>query len=224
MKKALALVFSAIMALSLAACGGASSSTAAASSNADGGTKTEAKSYDKLIVGTMPLTVGVQVQYAMDKDYFEDAGLNVEIEYFATGAPINEAIAANEIDIACSGFASVYSLANAGCVWLADVNTTGGMGVYARADSALAAAGNTLTDNKNIIGSADTLKGLQVLEPLGTAVQYMAECYADKFGLTPNDINQVNMEFASAYQAFQTGEGDLAAMNPPYSYQMDEEG
>ena len=69
-----------------------------------------------------------------------------------------------------------------------------------------------------------TLKGLQILEPLGTDAKYMTESYAEKFGLTPNDINQVNMEWASAFQAFQTGEGDLTAMNPPYSYQMDELG
>lgn len=56
-----------------------------------------------------------------------------------------------------------------------------------------------------------TLKGIQILEPLGTAVQYMTESYAEKYGLTPNDINQVNMEYASAYQAFTTGEGDAMA-------------
>ena len=31
----------------------------------------------------------------------------------------------------------------------------------------------------------------------------MTESYAEKYGLTPNDINQVNMEYASAYQHLQ---------------------
>lgn len=173
-----------------------------------------------LNVGTMPLTMGVPVLYAQEQGYFEEAGLNVNVELFATGAPINEAIAAKEIDVAVSGFASVYSLANANCTWIADVSTTGGMALFARPDSEIAQAGET----DGMIGSADTLKGMQVLEPLGTAVQYMTESYAAKFGLTPTDLNQVNMEYAPAYQAFTTGEGDLVAANPPYSYTLAEEG
>ena len=53
-----------------------------------------------LRVATMPLTAGVPVQYAADHGFFEEEGLNVQIDYYATGAPINEAIAAKEADIA----------------------------------------------------------------------------------------------------------------------------
>lgn len=201
MKKILSLLLSLIMVLSLAACG------------AGGKSNTEDGERDVLRVGTMALTCGIPVLYAQEKGYFEDAGLNVVVELFATGAPINEAIAAEQIDIAVSGFASVYSLANANCTWLADVNTTGGMGLFVRADSEVA-------QNP----SAKTMKGLQILEPLGTAVQYMTESYAAQLGLAPADLNQVNMEYASAYQAFTTGEGDAMAANPPYSYQLMEAG
>lgn len=177
-----------------------------------------------LRVGLLPLSVGVPVQYAADQGWFEEEGLNVELEYFATGAPVNEAIAAEEIDVAASGFASVYSLANAGCVWLADINTTGGMGIYARDGSPVVAAGNTIAELPEVLGSADTLRGIQILEPLGTAGQYMVESYVGLFGLQPGDVQQVNMEWAPAFQAYQTGEGDLCAGNPPYSYQMEEIG
>lgn len=173
-----------------------------------------------LKIGTMPLTMGIPVLYAQDQGYFEDAGLDVDIELFATGAPINEAIAANEIDVAVSGFASIYSLANADCSWIADVSTTGGMGLYVRPDSELAKA----PEKDGLIGDAELLKGKKVLEPLGTAVQYMTESYAAAYGLEPFDIDQVNMEFASAYQAFTTGEGDICAANPPYSYTLESEG
>ena len=44
-----------------------------------------------LRVATMPLTAGVPVQYAADHGFFEEEGLNVQIDYYATGAPINEA-------------------------------------------------------------------------------------------------------------------------------------
>ena len=207
-RRMVAAVLTLCMMAGLTACGG----------NKSGEEGTQ--SGEVLNVGTMALTCGVPVLYAEEQGYFEDAGLNVNIEIFATGAPINEAIAAEEIDVAVSGFASVYSLANANCTWLADVNTTGGMALYARPDSEIAQC----TEEDGIIGSAEALKGLQILEPLGTAVQYMTESYAEKFGLTPNDINQVNMEYAPAYQAFTTGEGDLIASNPPYSYTLETEG
>ncbi len=173
-----------------------------------------------LRVATMPLTAGVPVQYAADHGFFEAEGLNVQIDYYATGAPINEAIAAKEADIACSGFASVYSLANADCIWLADINTTGGMGIYARPDSKYA----TMPTNNGVKGDAATVKGAKILEPLGTVAQYMVESYATKLGLATTDIEQVNMEWAPAYQAFITGQGDLTSANPPYSYKLDEEG
>ena len=193
---------------------------AGCNSGTSSGGDSSSEGYDVLNVGTMALTCGIPVLYAEEQGYFKDAGLNVNIEMFATGAPINEAIAANELDIAVSGFASVYSLANADCTWLADVNTTGGMGLFVRADSALAQA----PTQDNMIGDTELIRGMQILEPLGTAVQYMTESYAAAFGLTPSDINQVNMEYASAYQAFTTGEADAMAANPPYSYQLAEQG
>lgn len=202
MKKLISLVLAVVMVLSLTACGGKSGSTG----------KEEGKG-EVLKVGTMALTMGVPVLYAEEMGFFEEAGLNVSIELFATGAPINEAIAADQIDVAVSGFASVYSLANANCTWLADVNTTGGMGLFVRPDSEFA-------QNPG----AETLKGMKVLEPLGTAVQYMTESYAAQLGLAPADMDQVNMEFGPAYQAFTTGEGDAMAANPPYSYQLMDEG
>lgn len=219
-KKMIATVLAVSMMMGITACGSANTTDGATSEAVKENVSVDNSNYDVLNVGTMALTCGIPVLYAEEQGYFKDAGLNVNIEIFATGAPINEAIAANQIDVAVSGFASVYSLANADCSWVADVNTTGGMGLYARTDSEIAQC----AEENGLIGSADTLKGLQILEPLGTAVQYMTESYAEKYGLTPNDINQVNMEYASAYQAFTTGEGDAMAANPPYSYQLEEEG
>ncbi len=180
--------------------------------------------YGVLNVGILVSTVGIPALYAQDQGWFEEAGLDVNLQIFATGAPVNEAIAAGELDIACSGFASVYSLANADCTYLADINTTGGMGLYVNNDSAAAKVGNTISDSPDIIGDAASVKGMKILEPLGTAVQYMTECYAAKFGLSPADVEQTNMEYAAAFQAFTTGEGDAMAANPPYSYQLEDLG
>ena len=177
-----------------------------------------------LTVGVLVSTVGIPALYAQDQGWFKEAGLNVSLQVFATGAPVNEAIAAGKLDIACSGFASVYSLANGNCVWLLDINSTGGMGIFARKNSPVVAAGSSVAGFPNIIGSAATVKGLQLLGPVGTAPQYMVEGYAARLGLKNTDVKMLNMEYIPAYQAFVSGQGDLNATNPPTSYTMQNEG
>jgi ABC-type nitrate/sulfonate/bicarbonate transport system substrate-binding protein len=146
------------------------------------------------------------------------------MQIFATGAPVNEAIAAGKLDMACSGFASIYSLANGNCRWLLDINSTGGMGIFARKDSPVVAAGSNVAGFPNILGSAATVKGKEILGPIGTAPQYMVEGYAKRLGLNTDDVKMLNMEYIPAYQAFVSGQGDLNATNPPTSYTMQDEG
>ena len=177
-----------------------------------------------LNVGVLVSTVGIPALYAQDQGWFEEAGLNVNLQIFATGAPVNEAIAAGKLDMACSGFASVYSLANGNCIWLLDINSTGGMGIFARKDSPVPAAGRNVSGLPNILGSAATVRGLQVLGPVGTAPQFMLEGYATRLGLQATDVKMLNMEYIPAYQAFVSGQGDLNATNPPTSYTMADEG
>lgn len=229
MKKIVCLLLALAMVFSLVACANSNTATedtqqSTDASNGETSSEVETTSSEPLNVGVLVSTVGIPALYADEQGWFDEAGLNVNLIIFATGSPVNEAIAAKELDIACSGFASVYSLANADCTWLLDINSTGGMGIYAREDSPVVAAGNTVPEYPSMLGSAETVKGLQILGPVGTAVQYMVEGYAEKLGLTPDEVNMVNMEYAPAYQAFATGEGDLNATNPPTSYTMEEEG
>lgn len=178
----------------------------------------------KLVVGTMPLTVGVPVQYAFDHGYYKDEGLDVEIMIFSTGAPINEAFAAGQLDVAASGLASVYSLANGTAKWIGEINTTGGMGVYVRPDSPIAKVKGQVSGAPNIYGSKELVKGMKILGPLGTTAQFNAINYADKFGISSSEFEQVHMEYGAAYSAFETGQGDAVALNPPFSFQAEKAG
>ena len=178
----------------------------------------------KLIVGTMALSMGVPVQYAYEKGYYADEGLNVEIILFATGVPINEAYAAGQLDVAVSGLASVYSLANGRAKWVGEINTTGGMGIYVRPDSPLLSAKGQIAGKPDMYGSVDLIRGLKIIGPLGTASQFNAIRWAQQFGLSSADYEHVHMEFGPAYQAFMSGEGDAATLNPPFSFQAEEAG
>lgn len=177
---------------------------------------------ETLTVGTMANSLGLPVHVAEEKGYFEEAGLDVNIEIFATGAPINEAMAAGELDVAVSGMASVYGLATGMYTYIGDgVITAGGESIYARADSPYVQAG---ADEKGIIGDAESLKGVSILGPLATTAHYQAIKYIEYFGLTADDFSMVSMDYAQAYQAFVTGEGDLIAAKMPYTNQLEEAG
>ena len=168
MKRKIAILLSSMMLMSsLAGCGSAANSNGGADTenstasestqktdedgakgeqNQEPSSSTEAAlSGETLRVGTMPVTLGVPVQYAYDQGYFEDAGLDVEIVLFATGAPVNEAMAAGEIDVAVSGMASVYALATGMYTYIGDGSITlDGEAIYARPDSDIAKAEGVL--------------------------------------------------------------------------------
>lgn len=56
----------------------------------------------------------------MDQGYFDELGLNVEFYMFSNGAGINEALAAQEVDVGVSGLAMIFSLASGTCKMLAE--------------------------------------------------------------------------------------------------------
>lgn len=72
-------------------------------------------------------------------------------------------------------------------------------------------------------GSADTLRGKKFLLPMGTAAQILADVYLQQFGLTEDDVTLVNMNDDSAYQAFVSGEADLAKTSYPTTDNYDPE-
>nr|WP_319489027.1 ABC transporter substrate-binding protein [uncultured Caproiciproducens sp.] len=229
MKKAISTLLAMMLAASMfsgcASSPATSSSTSTGEQNAASQTTSQAvKTSSKIRVGTMALTVGVPVQYAYDKGYYKDEGLDVDIVMFATGNPINEAFSAGQIDIAASGLASVFSLSLPDTKWIGEINSTGGLGVYVRKDSKLLTKKGELKDYPNMYGNADLIKGMKVLGPVGTTAEFNADGYAQRFGLKSTDIKMTQMDYGPAWQAFQSGQGDAFAANPPYSFQAEEKG
>ncbi|WP_367569012.1 ABC transporter substrate-binding protein [Lacrimispora sp.] len=228
MKKKIAVIMSTLMLVSsLAGCandGGAKSNSSIKeeSTGTESIETTASLSGKTLKVGTMPVTLGVPVQYAYDQGYFKEKGLDLEIVLFATGAPVNEAMAAGEIDVAVSGMASVYALATDLYTYIGDGSITlDGEAIYARPDSDIAKVEGVIPGTK---GSDETVRGKSILGPLATTAHFMAIKYVESVGLTANDFTMMSMEYAQAYQAFIMGEGDLLATKPPYTSQLEAEG
>jgi ABC-type nitrate/sulfonate/bicarbonate transport system substrate-binding protein len=182
-----------------------------------------APSGKKLRVGTMPKAQGLPVRYAQEKGFFKEEGVEIEeLVLFATGAPINEAMAAGKLDIAVSGTANVYALATGNYTYVGDTASSfEGQAIYVRPDSPIAKVNGVIPGTK---GSAATVKGISILGPLATSAHYNAILYMESFGLTSDDFKMVSMEFAQAYQAFIAGQGDAISTTPPYSFQLEDAG
>lgn len=184
----------------------------------------EKKAGAPLKVGFMPSAVGAPAQYAFEKGFFADEGLEVELILFPSGAPINEAMAAKQIEVACSGAATIFSLATGNTHLLADVASSGGMGIWVRPNNPIMSVKGQVKENPEMYGSPETIKGTRFLANLGTSSQFNVLRYIERFGLKESDIKIIHMDWGAAAQAFNAGEGDAIATFAPYSFQVIEKG
>ena len=178
-----------------------------------------------LRAAVMPFLNSVPVNYIADNGLDEKYGFELEIIQFTTGGVMNEAIASNEWDVAVMSTASVYSLATYGAYLIADyADSAGGTGLYVRPDSPIADAIGYNPTYPDIMGNPDTVRGKQVIFQNGHVSQLTTLKWLEKIGVNPDEIDAVNMEQSSAYQAFLAGEGEVAALAPPFNYRAEEEG
>ncbi len=221
----LALVLVAVF--MLAACAPPASTDTPADTTGDTSTETtDEASGEKTVVrvGTQAIMVGTPLDYALKNNMFDDTSIEVERILFPTGAPINEAFSAKQIDIALNGLATVYAVAAGDVTWVGEINIASGMAVYVRPDSPIAAEDPGFENAPDVRGSVETMTGIQVLGPLGNAEQYNASTWMEMFGLTATDYEMLHMDRGPAAQAFLAGEGDAIASHPPYTYQLEDAG
>lgn len=217
-KRILASCLISVMAVSMMGCGTDTSSA----NNSLNDVKKEATgekpsaSGEKLVVGTLANWVGLPVWYAQQKGYFEEAGLNVEIVNFGSqGTLVNEAMAADECDIAVSGMASVYALSTGMYKYIGDgCLTISGETLYCRPDSEIYKTG---PDENGVYGSKESLQDAVILGPMNTTAQMNAIAYMEYFGYGADDFTFTNLDYSSGLAAFESGEGDLVAVNPTYA-------
>ena len=247
-KKLLAVLLTAVMGVSVAACGNSggeaqapaeeTQTEAAAEETAQEPeaeeTQTEAAaeaaevkmpeaSGEKLVIGTLANWVGLPAWYAYKEGYYDEVGLDVEIVNFGSqGTLVNEAMAADECDIAVSGMASVYALSTGMYTYIGDgCLTISGETLYCRPDSDIYATG---PDENGVYGSTETLKDAVILGPMNTTAQMNAIAYMSYFGYDATQFTFTNLDYSSGLAAFESGEGDLIAVNPTYAAYLEADG
>jgi len=214
-KRAVFLLVFGILVLSLVSAGGEKDSGGTASSGPV-----------KIKVGVLAAMTALPIVEVVNNGLDKANGIEIELVNFTTGAPMNEAMAAGQIDASYIGAASVFALANFNAKMISEVcDDTVAIDLVARPTHQLTKTRGNNPAYPEVYGTAATVKGITVLCPAGTLSQYEVNKYLEVFGLTMNDIKFVPMEYAQAYQAFRVGEGDIVATRSPQSFSaVDEEG
>lgn len=206
MKKILALILASVMLLSLFA--GCANNTS--NNNGD-------KEVVTIRVGCLNQQLSIPLYYISKMGWDVENGFKLELQYFAQGSGINEALGAGLIDVFTIGAAGVNSCCIYDAVYLySHENSGAGQQFMVRADSAVAQEKGNLADYPEVLGSAETIKGCEFLLPMASAAQLLADVYLAAFGLTEDDVTMINMsDDATSYQAFVSGEADFAKTSYP---------
>lgn len=178
-----------------------------------------------LKVAVMPFLNSIPIKYMIDNGLDTGNGFKIEPIYFANGGAMNEALAADQWEVGTLSAAAVNSLAIYGAYCIADIgHSEGGLYTLCQKDSPIAQVQGANPSYPEVYGDADTLKGAVIATNTGTISHLNVIKWLEKLGLTTEDVEIVHMDFPSAYQALMTGNCDVAALNPPTSYQAEGEG
>lgn len=215
----IALLAIALLAMALTGCNSKEDGETAKNTKGSSAQTENGASGKPLVVGVQSATISVPIVYAKEKGYFKDLGLDVELVIFPNGSPENEGLAAEQLDIASNGLASVFSMASGLCAWIAETDTIGESAqIYARPDNPVFKKQGEIKKYPDMYGSKEFLKGQQILGPTSTLQQYMSAAYMKQFGLTAGDGYEfLNMDNSAAAQAFLSGEGDMIGVSD-YSF------
>lgn len=237
-KRLAAVTLAAVMAFSMAACGGAGNSSSgsgktdsgstsgnSAASSAAGSSAAADEDLPVLKVAVMPFLNSIPIKYMVDNGIDVENGFKVETVYFANGGAMNEALAADQWEVGTLSAAAVNSLAIYGAYDVADIgHSEGGLYTLVSKDSPIAGVKGSNPSFPDVYGDADTVKGSVIATNTGTISHLNVIKWLEAIGLTADDVELVSMDFPSAYQALKTGNCDIAALNPPTSYQAEDEG
>jgi ABC-type nitrate/sulfonate/bicarbonate transport system substrate-binding protein len=178
---------------------------------------------EKLIVQTMATFNGVLCMYIRDKGWPEEAGLDIEYQTYASGAPANEALAAGLWDVGFQGAAYVFGVINNDAKIIGNYEDTGGDTLFVRKDSPILGVKGYNPTYPDIYGDPETVKGATILYAAGTSLHQLVLEYLEKVGLSTDDVNLVPMDYQTGLQTFVLGEGDIVALPTPWSLTVEKE-
>ncbi len=183
----------------------------------------ESEELPVLRVACQPFFVSAQIGYIMDNKLDEASGFKIEPVMFSSGAPINEALSTDSFDIAPTGGAYIFGVANFNAKLIgAHINGSGGNEVWVKADSDMAAVKGAVADYPEVLGDAASVEGSKILQTTGTTSQYTVVKWLEAIGAEDATVETVHMDFPQVFNAFVSNQGDVAGLVSPYCFQTDD--
>lgn len=146
------------------------------------------------------------------------ANVNGELNYFANGPLMVEAITAGSLDVGGYGIGGILSGAVVGESKVVQLRMQEAVvqKCFVRSDSKMAEAG--LDEETGIYGSKEDWEGAQIYLPKGTTLQYAIGEALAKMGMSFEDVEPVYMDANNVNTAIYAGQGDAWALWNMYGY------
>lgn len=156
------------------------------------------------------------IQNGVDKEH----GVDLELLYFDSGMPQIEALPAKQWDVGATGGVPALMAAlryDTYVIGIADDESMANV-VMARADNPVFQNRGASSGFPEIYGTAEQIKGKDVLATTVSSGHYALSSYLGALGLKDSDVNIMNLEQAQAVAAFDSGRGDFVALWAPFMY------
>ncbi len=152
---------------------------------------------------------------AKELGLFAKYDIDPELRYFPSGAPIVQAAAAKEWDIAFLGAPpAVIGATSLGMITIGMIyNEAAQHMLIGRPDYVAAALANPAS-----------MKGAKVFVTTLSTGHFMVEACLRKLGMGPNDVSIIPSDQTASVSAFATGQGDLVQAWPPFTSALLERG
>ena len=164
----------------------------------------------KAKVGVLRLSSSAPVFIAQDKDYFREAGLDIELKFFDAAQPIAVATTSGDVDFGITAFtAGLYNLAGK-----STLKVIGGM---SREKAGYPLIGYFAANNAYAAGlkSSKDLAGKRIaVTQVGSSFHYSLGLLADKYGFKLSDVRIVPLQSLSNAAAALKGQTVDAALLP----------
>ncbi|WP_162826701.1 ABC transporter substrate-binding protein [Pseudolabrys taiwanensis] len=185
-----------------------------------GGRRARAQSRTKLRIGVVPLISSGPIFVAQAKGFFEKAGLDVEIKYFADGVLAMPALVAGELDVTVATLnAGLFNVVAKGAPFKLILDRgsekPGSGSMTIAASNALVEAGLTAPDKMAL------LKGKKIaIQAPGGIDQYLLGRGVQKAGLDPKtDVEwSSGLSYPDIVKAIGAGQADAANVPVPLGF------
>ena len=167
------------------------------------------------------------IQYAKEKGWDKEAGLDIEMKLFNSGPDILNALPAGEWRFAAVGaLPAMLGNLRYGTSIIAQANNEAALctSVVVRADSPIAKVKGWNKDYPEVYGSPETVRGKTFLATTLTSSHYALSTWLNVLGLKDSDVVIKNMDQSQVVGAFENNIGDGIAIWAPHTFIVQEKG